>query len=307
MRALPPGPFVRSDLETIGVTRSVLHSGLRDGSIRQVLRGVYIDAEVPLTIEVRAAAAFRVIAPHHVVVDRTAAWLHGVDAYAGNELDHGVEVDICARRGARHTDRYELNAGERDLRNRDVIDIGGVAVTTPLRTAMDLGCKLKRREAYAAMNDLARLHGLNRADFRRELVRYRRRRGVIQMRELTQLVDPRIESPRESWVRLAIHDAALPEPTPQLVVHLDGREFRIDFAYPGARIAVEYDGEQHHSDGAAIIDDDRRREQLRQAGWKFIVVRRGDFSGEALDEWLRTLRGYLEPRYTTLRTTWPRR
>ena len=79
----------------------------------------------------------------------------------------------------------------------------------------------------------------------RALARYRRRRGVIQLRQLVQLVDPRVESERESWVLLAIHDAGLPLPEPQYWIEIDGvPTYRLDFAYPRLRVCVEYDGDR---------------------------------------------------------------
>jgi len=54
-----------------------------------------------------------------------------------------------------------------------------------------------------------------RADMLAALPRYGRRRGVAQLRELVPLADPRSESPRESWLRIEIHDAGLPIPNLQ--------------------------------------------------------------------------------------------
>ena len=57
---------------------------------------------------------------------------------------------------------------------------------------------------------------------------------MIQLRELIARVDTRAESARESWTRLAIHDAGLPRPTPQYWVLIDGHPtYRLDLAYPG--------------------------------------------------------------------------
>ena len=65
------------------------------------------------------------------------------------------------------------------------------------------------------------------------------------------LVDGRSESSGESWTRLEINDHHLPEPTPQFWVVIDGvPTYRLDLAYPRARIAIEYDGVQHHSSPA---------------------------------------------------------
>ncbi len=182
--------------------------------------------------------------------------------------------------------------------------IGGVTVTTPLRTSLDLACHLRRGEAYAALNDFARAYAVTPAALAVEIGRFRRRRGVIQARELISYVDPRLESPRESWTLLAIIDAGLPLPEPQFWVEIDGvLAYRVDFAYPSRRVCVEYDGrEAHESTEAQRLHDRERRENLRREGWLVIVVRRGDFSGDRLDAWLRKLREALQnPSYSSRR------
>ena len=71
----------------------------------------------------------------------------------------------------------------------------------------------------AAADALVRAHGPV-ADL--SLVRYYRRRGVIQARNLAPLVDGRSESAGESWTRLAIIDHELPAPQPESLVDVDG-------------------------------------------------------------------------------------
>ncbi len=151
-------------------------------------------------------------------------------------------------RGRTRTRRGETWGGVRDLAPEDWVELYGVKVTTPLRTALDLGCSLTRRDALAAMDALARLHGLTVAELASRLKRYFRRRGVVQLRALVPLVRPQAESQRESWTRLAMHDFGLPEPELQWWVNVDGvPTYRLDLAYPRARIAIEYDGREHHT------------------------------------------------------------
>ena len=52
----------------------------------------------------------------------------------------------------------------RDLRQDDIVEIAGVRVTSPLRTAADLLCLLPRREALAAADALMRIHGFTVRD-----------------------------------------------------------------------------------------------------------------------------------------------
>lgn len=70
---------------------------------------------------------------------------------------------------------------------------------------------------------------------------------------------------------LLFDDAGLPRPTPQFVIcDLSGREiYRLDFAWPELRIAVEYDGYEAHEHRAER--DELRDRDLRRRGW--IVIR----------------------------------
>lgn len=299
---LPEQPFTTTDIERLGLTREQLRRLVRNGSARRLVRGVYVSTAVPDSLELRVAAVNRAVAPGHVVVDRTAAWLHGVDVLLNPEHELLPEVETAALRGREPTRNRLVDGHTRDLRDRDIMTVGGVRVTTPLRTALDLGCRLRRREALAALIGFARRHHIDVATLNREAARFRGRRGVVQLRELIQLVDARIESPREAWVWLAFHDASLPMPEPQYWVHEDGEPiFRLDFAYRLARVAVEYDGLEAHQDPEQKAYDERRRAWLRERGWTVIVIGPGDFTGDRLDRWLGEVREALRSGYDNRR------
>ncbi|GAA1978393.1 hypothetical protein GCM10009798_44540 [Nocardioides panacihumi] len=302
-RNLPMGPFRRDDLKARGLGSHAIAELIETRRIREPFRGVYVDSCLTDTVELRAACLSFVVDEHHVVRDRTAAILHGVDVLTLAEQEVLPEIESSARGGHARTRRPGVAGGTRDLLDRDVMRIGGIWVTTPLRTALDLGCNLRRREAYAALNELARLHGLTREQLLIELPRFRGRRGVRQLRELIPLINPLIESPRESWVYLALLDAGLPAPEPQFWVEDDGvPTYRLDFAYPHHRVCVEYDGfDAHFSAPDQAVHDERRRQWLRDEGWTVIVVRSGDFTSARLDDWLRRVREALADRYSTRR------
>ncbi|MQW74257.1 DUF559 domain-containing protein [Nocardioides sp. dk4132] len=296
----PDAPFSSADLCTRDIPPSRLRRALRNGEVRPVVRGVYAPADLEDSLELRARAVAKVVRPHQVVADRTEAWLHGVDAHVYAEHDGVPHVEICALRWHAPTKVSGADGRTRDLSPQDVTTLHGVRVTTPLRTALDLGCCLRRREAFAVLTAMARLHGLIRGDYLRALGRYRRRRGVVQLRELVNYVDPRVESQREAWVLLAILDAGLPAPEPQVWIEVDGvPTYRLDFAYRRRRVCVEYDGEEAHR-GREEYDADRRA-WLRGQGWRVIVVREGAFADDALDRWLTELREALAAAYSNRR------
>jgi hypothetical protein len=229
-----------------------------------------------------------------VLCDRTAAWILGCEVHEYRELDVIPPIESYVLRGHDPTDRPECDGGTRDLRPGDWCEVAGVRVTTPIRTAMDLGCKLSRRQGLAVIDALMRSYDFTVDDMMRMLPRYFRRRGVRRLRTIIALGDPRSESRAESWVRLEIFDHGLPIPALQHWVSIDGvPTYRLDLAYPHARVAVEYDGEAFHSTPEQRERDRRRREHLRDLGWTVIVVTKGDLAPERVEAWIRRVRDAL--------------
>lgn len=154
----------------------------------------------------------------------------------------------------------------------------------------------------AALDAFLRAFPLTQSQLARELPRYFRRRGVRQLRGLVPIADPRAESPGESRTRLAIVDANLPHPEIQWSIVRDGREiFRLDLAYPGLRICVEYDGDDYHDSDISRRADVVRRQWLESRGWVVIVVRKEDLGGDAESRWVEELRRTVEDRRVTVR------
>lgn len=290
-------PFTWRQAKRAGIARHQIEAAVRNNELRRVLNGVYVRNDVADTQLLRCQAAQLVISPFAVVCDRTAAWLHGVDVLAYPELEILPPLETYVLRGHSPTNRPECNGGTRDLRACDVMELHGLRVTTPLRTAMDLGCKLSRRDALAALDAFMRLHGITHAEMQRLLPRYFRRRGVVQVRQLVPLADGRAESQGESWTRIEIHDAGLPDPEPQWWVCLDGVPlFRLDLPYPKHKVVVEYDGRDFHTTDEQREHDRTRRKWLADHGWHVIVVDKDSFTPDALAGWLQELRTALRLR-----------
>ena len=301
--ALPDRPLRRADLRALGYTRNDFIRLVREGVIHAVVRDAYVRSDLADCIALRAAAVALVVSDEHIAVDRTAAAIHGVSTFGFAEMEEVPPIETAAPPDKRATKRVGTDGRSRDLTERDIMEVDGLRLTTPLRTALDLGRNLRRREAMAAMNALARLHAITKEELRAQVPRFKGHRGIVQLRELIELVEPRIESPRESWTWLQIHDAGLPMPEPQFWVEVDGvPTYRLDFAYVRQRIGVEYDGFDFHERTAEQRRyDAERRAWLREHGWTIIVIRLGDFTGDHMDRWIRLLRDELAAPYTTRR------
>lgn len=300
---LPGHPFTTAHLPDLGISRKQLRAAVEADVVRRVLRGVYVAHDVDDTIAVRAAAARMVIRPGSVVRDRTAAWIHGVDVLGWAETEVLPPVETCVARFNSPTRRGGVDGRTRDLELRDVMTIDDVWVTTPLRTALDLGCNLKRQTALGALDAVMHHHHLVPGQLVAELPRLAGRRGVRQLRSLLPLSDPLRESMRESWMALALHDAGLPMPQAQHWIDIDGvPTWRLDLAYPRHRIVIEYDGEQwHHRTEEQRRHDERRRGWLRAHGWAVIVVTKLELTPTGPSPWIADVREALRQRTTTMR------
>jgi len=290
-------PFTTATALGLGYDRKTLSRLVKQKVLRRPFTGVYVRSCLPDITELRVRAIRLVMASDMVLCDRTAAWVWGVDTFAYGELDGPMSLECYSPRFRRSSDRERVSGGSRDLAAEDWCTVDEVRVTTPLRTALDLGCNLTRRDALAAMDALARGHGFTAAELACALPRFRRRRGVLQARQLVPLVDPRAESPPESWMREVIDDNGLAMPEPQHWVLVAGiPTYRLDLAYVKARIAVEYDGEAFHSSLADTQRDEARRDWLRSHGWYVIVLTKESFTAEAIELWIGELRDELRVR-----------
>ncbi|MCW2781195.1 MAG: hypothetical protein JWR35_1644 [Marmoricola sp.] len=295
--AFPNHAFTYPQAAALGFTRRQIDDAVRNRIVRRVLRNVYLRADVPDTVESRVAAATLVISEHSVACDRTAAWIHGVDVVAYRETEILPPLETYVLRWHAPTARAGCDGGTRDLVPADIVEIRGLRVTTPLRTALDLGCKLSRRDGLFALDAFMREHGVRHSEMTELVRRFRRRRGVVQLRQLIAMADPRSESSGESWTRLEIIDHAIPWPELQCWIEIDGiPTYRLDLAWPRSKVAVEYDGEEFHTSAAQRERDRERREWLRDHGWIVIVVDKDSFTAEAVDEWIAELRAALRLR-----------
>lgn len=290
-------PFTLTRAADSGLSRSRLSRMVRDRSLRRVLQGVYAHHTLADSYDCRLQALALVMAPHVIVCGRTAAWLYFVDTFRYAELEILPPLETCVLPTRSRLRRQCCKGGRRDLDVCDFVRRGDILVTSPLRTSLDLGCELRRRDALATLDWFLRLRLVTRKMLIDSLPRFTGRRGVIQLRELVALADGRAESPGESRTRLALVDAGLPIPELQWTVSWRGRDlYRLDLAYPKHRVCLEYDGEAFHDSLEDQAHDEARRQWLRDHGWIVIVVRKDDFTTESIERWTREVRDALSAR-----------
>jgi hypothetical protein len=254
------------------------------GFVRRLLKGVYVAAQAPDGLMLRARALALVVPKDSVVVDWTAVWLYtGMLPPNGHLSVPPVTLFRHAGRGRLRNDL--CRSGERTFIPDDIQVVAGLQVTTPVRTTWDIGRFAHPDSAIGAMDALMRTGLVDRDEMLKGVRRFRRQRWVTRLRLLAPQVDPRSESPGESLLRLRwLVTPGMPPPQPQVPIFDDnGREvFRLDMGDPVLRYAAEYDGEEHHSTAADREHDRARRSWIRDCrGWVIDVFERDDLTTES--------------------------
>jgi very-short-patch-repair endonuclease len=172
-------------------------------------------------------------------------------------------------------------SGERNLSDADVIELHGMRVTTPLRTAWDLGRVRWTDEAISGLDAVFRLGSFEREEFLAGIERFRRMRWVTTLRAIGPHADGRSESPGESVLRLRCIECNV-RMHPQVEVYRDGvLVARLDLADEDLLLAIEYDGAEWHSSPEQVARDRARRTALAEAGWTVLVFGSAQVFGRA--------------------------
>lgn len=277
-------PFTLRQAQAAGLSRHRIRTLETQRLIRRVIKSVYVAVQVPDSIELRLRGLALVVPADVVLTDWTVCWLF-TGVLPPNE--HLAVPRLCVFRPAGHGRlRNDLCAsGERAFGPDDLITLGGLRMTTPLRTAWDLGRLAHRDSAIGALDAFLRHGTFTAGELLGGVERFRRMRGVVQLRQLAPLADSRSESPGESTLRLRWLDLpSLPPPTPQVSITVgDVEVYRIDLGVPELRYGLEYDGEAYHGEEVAARDAARRTDLGRRFGWDVDAVRRGNVFGARRD------------------------
>jgi hypothetical protein len=279
-------PFTGMQAARAGITNYQMRRLLGQELIRRLIKGIYVAIQIPDSRQLRAQALLLVTPEFAVVGDWSANWLYTGQLPAGHHLLPPT-VTILRAEGHDRLRNHLCDSGERRFLACDLMVVDGLIVTTPLRTAWDLGRLASRDQAIGALDGLLRLGSFTKDELVQGVERFKGYRGVVQLRALVTLADARAESPGESVLRLRWLDmGSLPSPTPQIpILTAHGIEvYRIDLGVEEIRYGLEYDGEEHHSDDEDLEHDRARRKDLRRRfDWDVEGVRKANVFGRQRD------------------------
>ena len=233
---------------------------------RPLYPGVYAPPDVELSAIQRAVAAWLWSRRRGVVAGLSAS------AVLGTKWINGLVAAELVHHNRRAPQMLTVHSDELSL--GETTEVDGMTVTTPARTAFDLGRRLNLKDAVKRIDALMNATQLKVVEIESVIEGHPGVRGIGKLRKTLSLVDGGAESPYESLTRLMLVGAGLPRPQTQLPV-FDELGFVVaylDMGWPEYRVGVEFDGAQHWTDARQRSRDVERLADLEALAWTIIHV-----------------------------------
>jgi hypothetical protein len=244
---------------------------LRGKRFRRIFNGVYVEDRIPDSELLRFDAA-RLIAPDCWAMCHTAAAIYGLP----------VPLEPLTHIGLPPGKTWPRDPRLRRHRHHDspvIVRIDGRPVSQPTDVFLRLAEHLSVLDLVVVGDALVR-RGFATVSELLEVTERPGGRWVTHARRAAGLVRDRVDSPKETELRLLLVLAGFPEPETNQDVTDDagGWIARPDLMYRVFRVALEYDGRQHADDPRQWAKDIRRRELLDAAGWRTLVITSRDLA-----------------------------
>ncbi|MDQ1246587.1 MAG: hypothetical protein QG597_955 [Actinomycetota bacterium] len=296
---VPTGPFRGSQAP---VSRGVLADAVKRGDLRRLFRDVYALADsMPAgsnELHLFLARAEQVRSPHLIASHETAALAHSMFMPNPEAAASASPRFIAHPRDGRRS-RSNPPTVLREVPDDEVMVLdSGLRVTTPQRTAVDLAAKLPLPHALMALDDAARRTALTRvrpralrgsidaellafslAPLKRAAISATHLRTKKRVQQALDLVDPRRESPSESFAFGHIALAGLPLPDSQVPITIADVVVYADLGWEEFSLVAEFDGAVKYGrlarfnalgENTSLAEQAKREELIRSVGWKVI-------------------------------------
>jgi very-short-patch-repair endonuclease len=264
------GVMSRAQVIDAGMSRRQIDVRVQTGRLEYVLPAVLRISGSSATSRQAAKAATLWAGDGAVLSHGAAGVLWGMEGVRAAK----PEVWVQAPRNPRSRD-VTVHRGTR-LDRADRANLDGIPITTPTRTLIDVSGRLED-DALLGVLEYCLRHDLTTPERLAARLEALRSSGRVGGGRLQALLSQRpagaaaLESRLEARVWRLIESSGLPLPRRQHPVVVDGRRYRLDFAWPTHGVAVECDGWAYHG-RARFEADERRRADLASIAWLAIPV-----------------------------------
>ena len=255
--------------------RQALAAGYTDGRIARLLAkrawvstipGIYRVTGTPTTLVSRGWAVVLRAGDGALLSHLVAGRLHRIDGVPGYS-----SLDVSVPRSRRPREVPGARVHRVDLTRADGARAGGLPVTTPLRTVVDLARVLEVDTSARIIADALRTGAVMLDRLDEAIGSLKRRHGADRARAAYMRADPRLESVLEDDLLALVQGLGLPA-VAQYEIFQNGRFIaRADLAIPELRLAIEADGYGTHALRPGFERDHERLALLQAAGWTLLA------------------------------------
>ena len=193
-------------------------------------------------------------------------------------------VPVPTESAPSETNPIRLHRRQLQLRDEEIEVVGGVPVTSVLRTAFDCACEEPPHNALsiadAALNRHCRPDPWHRdacatrlcsahACWDTLIARHRGRRGIAQARAVLAAASPWAVSPGESVLRWMTLVVGLPNAIAQYPVPGLSKDRFLDLGWPEHHVVAEFDGQTKYRTEEDVFLEKLRQDELEALGWRF--------------------------------------
>jgi very-short-patch-repair endonuclease len=274
----PSAPVASTlQLETAGLGDRVRTAAVRSGILLRLRRGAYVRSSFWHGAQPWARDAV-LIQAHYVSTGGaaryshvSAARLHECRVWDVGPLIHVTTGYANSSTSAGHDVRtHRAVLAPSELATLWTVDGREILTTTIERTVLDCARTLPLEQA-AVIGDHALHKGARIEDMRRLLDQSPAKRGSRRAMDLLDVLDGRSESVGETRTRLLLRTFGLLMFIPQFEIRTPIGRFRADFADPGTRVVIEFDGSGKYTDykptEEVLLAERRRENALMEEGW----------------------------------------
>jgi hypothetical protein len=282
----PPQPDLtnvvrlRRELIAEGFTDHQLAMLVRAGVLHRVRRGAYVDRALWDGLppadrhRVLCRAVLRTVHPLTALTHVSSIIELGVPVW-GISLDE-VHTTRTDGKGARREAGIVHHVGE--LREEDVRVVNGVRIGPAPRAAVEVMATATTEAALVVTNGLLHDGHISRDELVTAAKAMKHWPHTLSAHVVVAMADERLESVAETRTYFMCRQHGLPCPEPQVVVLDERGELfaRVDFAWPGMGVFLEFDGrikyERHRREGETLEEflmrEKKREERICQlTGW----------------------------------------
>lgn len=240
-----------------GLSQHAVQRRLQAGKWQRCGRGVYFVADRPFTDGARIRATVWGYGQQAVASGLAAAWWHGLTQFAPNIVD----VTMPRNGHGRCHDGSRLR--RRDLDPADVVTLRALRVTARPLTVLEAAI---RRSGGVKLMDRALQKDLELRELWRAQLRNKGRYGSPAARRLLQAASDGARSEAERILVKLLRAAGVTGWKSNYPV----AGYKVDFAFPAAKLAVETDGLAFHSSTDDFHHDRVRQNDIMLLGWQVL-------------------------------------